>query len=59
MIVGKKARLQIGISIPVFAMTKEGKRLVLNRALNFDDGLVINRASLPLVPEGKQPQPLL
>lgn len=58
-IVGTKARLQIGISIPVFAMTKEGKRLVLNRALNFDDGLVINRASLPLVPEGKQPQPLL
>jgi len=58
-IVGKKARLQIGISIPVFALTKTGKRLVLNRALNFEDGLVINRASLPLVPEGKQPEPLL
>ncbi|MFB3766562.1 MAG: methanogenesis marker 8 protein [Methanotrichaceae archaeon] len=57
--VGKKARLQIGISIPVFALTREGKRLVLNRALNFEDGLVINRASLPVVPEGKQPMPLL
>lgn len=57
--VGKKAGLQIGISIPVFALTKTGKRIVLNRALNFDGGLVINRASLPLVPEGKQPEPLL
>lgn len=58
-VVGKKARLQIGISIPVFALTKTGKRLVLNRAINFDDGLVINRASLPVVPEGKQPEPLI
>lgn len=58
-IVGKKAELQIGISIPVFALTKAGKRLVLNRSLNFDGGLVINRASLPVVPEGKQPEPLL
>ncbi len=58
-IVGEKARLQIGISIPVFALTKAGKRLVLNRALNFEDGLVINRASLPMVPRGKQPEPLL
>lgn len=58
-IVGKKARLQIGISIPVFALTKAGKRLVLNRALNFDDGLVINRASLPIVPVDKQPNPLI
>lgn len=58
-IAGKKARLQIGISIPVFAITKAGKRLVLNRALNFEGGLVISRANLPLAPEGKQPVPLL
>ena len=31
-VVGPRARLQIGISIPVFALTDAGKRLVLNRA---------------------------
>jgi hypothetical protein len=58
-IVGPKAKLQIGISIPVFALTQEGKRLVLNRALRFPDGLVLHRASLPLAPKGKQPEPLI
>ena len=47
-VVGKKAKLQIGISIPVFALTDEGKRLVLNRALHFQGGLVMHRAGLPL-----------
>lgn len=58
-IVGPKAKLQIGISIPVFALSQEGKRLVLNRALHFPDGLVLHRASLPMAPEGKQPEPLI
>jgi putative methanogenesis marker protein 8 len=58
-IVGPKARMQIGISIPVFALTQEGKRLVLNRALRFPDGLVLHRAGLPHVPAGKQPEPLI
>jgi putative methanogenesis marker protein 8 len=51
--------LQIGISIPVFALTLEGRRLVLNRALHFQGALVIHRASLPLIPENKQPGPLI
>jgi putative methanogenesis marker protein 8 len=51
--------LQIGVSIPVFALTLEGRRLLLNRALHYQGGLVIHRASLPLVPEGKQPDPLI
>jgi putative methanogenesis marker protein 8 len=58
-IVGPRAKMQIGISIPVFALTQEGKRLVLNRALRFPDGLVLHRASLPYVPAGKQPEPLI
>ncbi len=58
-IVGPKAKIQIGISIPVFALTQEGKRLVLNRALHFPDGLVLHRASLPHAPAGKQPEPLI
>jgi putative methanogenesis marker protein 8 len=57
--VGKKALMQIGVSIPVFALTMEGKRLILNRALHFSGSLVMHRASLPLAPEEKQPMPLI
>jgi putative methanogenesis marker protein 8 len=58
-VVGQKACLQMGISIPVFALTDEGKRLLLNRALHFSGKLAMHRAGLPLAPEGKQPQPLV
>ena len=58
-IVGKNACLQMGISIPVFALTYEGKRLLLNRALHFPGPLALHRAGLPLAPEGKQPEPLI
>ena len=58
-VVGKMAQMQIGISIPVFALTQEGKRLILNRALHFSGPLVLHRAGLPLAPESKQPEPLI
>lgn len=58
-IVGPLAKLQIGISIPVFALSFEGKQLILNRALHFPDGLVLYRASLPHAPAKKQPEPLI
>lgn len=58
-VVGKRAKIQIGISIPVFAVSEIGKELVLNRARHFDDGLVIHRANLPMSPPEKQPEPLL
>ena len=58
-VVGKRAKMQIGISIPVFALTQEGKRLILNRALHYSGPLVLHRAGLPLAPEGKQPEPLI
>jgi putative methanogenesis marker protein 8 len=58
-VVGKKACLQMGISIPVFALTDLGKHLLLNRALHFAGPLVMHRAGLPMAPEGKQPQPLI
>jgi putative methanogenesis marker protein 8 len=57
--VAKKAKMQIGVSIPVFALTDMGKRLVLNRALHFDESLVIHRAGLPYLRTGRQPDPLL
>jgi len=56
-VAGRQAKLQMGISIPVFAMTDRGKQLLLNRAAHYPGTLVMHRASLPLVPGGKQPQP--
>lgn len=58
-VVGRRAKLQIGISIPVYALTDRGKRLVLNRALHFESGLVMHRATLPHGPEEKLPEPLV
>ncbi|MHB8120210.1 MAG: methanogenesis marker 8 protein [Methanothrix sp.] len=58
-VLGEKASLQMGISIPVFALTDEGKRLLLNRALHFAGPLVMHRAGLPMAPVGKQPEPLI
>jgi putative methanogenesis marker protein 8 len=58
-VAGKSACLQMGVSIPVFALTLQGKRLLLNRALHFSGPLALHRASLPLVPESKQPEPLI
>lgn len=58
-VVGPRAMLQIGVSIPVFAMTQEGKRLVLNRALHFKGALVIHRSSLPHLHADRQPDPLI
>jgi len=57
-IIGKKARLQIGVAIPVFALTDGGKRLILNRAQHFPGPLVLHRAGLPVAPQAKQPDPL-
>ena len=57
-IVGRRSKLQIGISIPVFALTDQGKRLVLSRALHFSGSLVIHQATLPSVLDEKQPYPL-
>jgi putative methanogenesis marker protein 8 len=58
-VVGRRAKLQIGISIPVYALTDSGKRLVLNRALHFDESLVMHRATLPYGPEEKLPDPFV
>ena len=58
-VAGRASILQMGISIPVFAFTLAGKRLLLNRALHFKSPLVMHRAALPLAPEGKQPRPLV
>jgi len=58
-VIGPKALLQIGTGIPVFALTVEGKELVLNRALRMNSPLLIQRAKLPSLAMERQPDPLL
>jgi putative methanogenesis marker protein 8 len=55
--IGKKSLLQLGVTIPVYALTERGKRLVLAYLADFKDRLVIFRTSkLPYEVEGKGPR---
>jgi putative methanogenesis marker protein 8 len=56
--VGKKALLQLGVTIPVYALTEKGKRLVLAYLAEFANKLVIFRTDkLPYHTKGKGPIP--
>jgi putative methanogenesis marker protein 8 len=55
--IGKKALLQLGVTIPVYALTEKGKRLVLEYLAEFKDKLVAFRTSkLPYALESKGPR---
>jgi len=55
--IGKRALLQLGITIPVYALTVRGKRLVLAYLADFKDKIVIFRtSSLPYESSGKGPR---
>jgi putative methanogenesis marker protein 8 len=55
--IGKKALLQLGVTIPVYALTDKGKKLVLAYLAEFKDKLVIFRTStLPYQAEDKGPR---
>ncbi|MEM2280719.1 MAG: DUF2099 family protein [Candidatus Bathyarchaeia archaeon] len=55
--IGKKALLQLGVTIPVYALTEKGKKLILSYLADFKDKLVIFRAGkLPYQVEGKGPK---
>jgi len=55
--IGKKALLQLGVPIPVYALTQKGKRLVLAYLAEFNDKLVIFRTSgLPYLAENIGPK---
>jgi putative methanogenesis marker protein 8 len=55
----EKALLQAGTAIPIFALTPQGKDLLLERAKEIEDTLLINTMRLPVLPEEKQPEPLV
>lgn len=55
--IGKSALLQLGVTIPVYALTDKGKRLVLAYLAEFKDRLVIYRTGkLPYVVGNKGPR---
>jgi putative methanogenesis marker protein 8 len=55
--IGKKALLQLGVTIPVYALTDKGKRLVLAYLAEFKDKLVVFRTSkLPYQAENRGPK---
>ena len=57
-IAGKKALLQAGTAIPVFAMTRRGKDLILDKLKGSDEQVFLKGARLPFAGE-VQPSPLV
>jgi len=55
--VGSKALMQLGLTIPVFALTRLGKDLLLSYLMEFDESTVTFRSrSLPYLIEGRGPR---
>ncbi|MBW6518087.1 MAG: DUF2099 family protein [ANME-2 cluster archaeon] len=50
---------QFGTAIPIFAITQRGKEMLLERAKEVTDPVLINTMKLPVLPEDKQPRPLI
>ena len=55
----EKAVLQAGTAIPIFALTAIGKDLLLERAKEVENPLLLNTMKLPVLPEDRQPKPLV
>jgi putative methanogenesis marker protein 8 len=58
-VVGPAAMLQIGVGIPVFALTEWAKKIVEKRAATIDRRVSIFTENLPYVGAGKHPRPLV
>ena len=57
-VAGKKALLQAGVSVPIFAMTRKGKDLILEKIRQSDDPVLFKTTRLPALAE-QQPEPLV
>jgi putative methanogenesis marker protein 8 len=57
-IAGSNALLQAGISVPVFAMSRRGKGLIIEKIRQSDDQVLVKPTRLPALGE-KQPDPLV
>lgn len=54
-----KPLVQVAAAIPLFALTKKGKELVIERAKDIESPILINTMPLPVMPEHKQPRELI
>jgi putative methanogenesis marker protein 8 len=54
-----KPLVQVGTAVPLFALTPWGKELLVERAKEVELPLLINTMPLPVLPEKKQPRPLV
>lgn len=54
-----KPLVQVGTAVPLFGITKWGKELLIERAKEVSQPLLINTMPLPVLPEHKQPRPLV
>ena len=50
--------VQSGTAIPIYAFTQIGKELLIERAKDIEQPLLLNTQKLPDLPEKKQPRPL-
>jgi putative methanogenesis marker protein 8 len=57
-IAGKRALVQAGIAIPVFAITRTGKTLIMEKVVQSDEPVLVKQTRLPALGE-KQPDPLV
>nr|WP_321352062.1 methanogenesis marker 8 protein [uncultured Methanoregula sp.] len=57
-IAGKKALVQAGIAIPIFALTRAGKELIIGKIRCSDEPLLVKPTKLPALGD-RQPEPLV
>jgi putative methanogenesis marker protein 8 len=57
-VAGAKALLQAGVSVPIFALTKRGKEIIIEKIRQTDEQVLIKPTKLPNL-DGKQPDPLV
>lgn len=51
--------VQVGTAVPLFGLTRWGKEVLVERAKDVDRPILINTMPLPVLPENKQPLPLV
>jgi len=57
-VAGAKALVQAGTAVPIFAMTKKGKELIMEKICRSDEPVLIKPTRLPSL-AGQQPKPLI
>jgi len=57
-IVGAKALVQAGISVPIFALTKAGKEIIIEKIRQSDEPVLLKPTKLPVL-DAAQPNPLI